>query len=420
VLSAVHQTGTVPKIVAKLKTGGQKLNVTGRVRFQFSQADQDKIRACIEKLQGSSGATTTPSSGGGRLGGGGGGPGGGFNRGAFAKCLPAQSRNFSKTVVTPSQIVQQVINPPQTNIKSDTYSIAGVDPSQPDIGLITPSQLSSGTFVKEGDDAVVADGYASQNKVALGSKLAINGTDFTVVGIVKPPLGGQSADVYVPLDKLQTLASQKSLTNVVLVRTTSSSNVGTVQKAIEAKFPNAQVASSKQVADQITGSLVSAKNLSNRLGVALAAIAAFVAFLIAALLTLTSVGKRVRELGTLKALGWTQRQVVRQVVGESLATGVIGGILGVALGIVAVLLIGAFAPTLHASAAPASAANSAFGLGALAAGSVTADVKLTAPIAVTVLLIGFGLALAGGLLAGTAGAMRAARLRPADALRNVE
>ncbi|HEY3921812.1 MAG TPA: FtsX-like permease family protein, partial [Gaiellaceae bacterium] len=243
---------------------------------------------------------------------------------------------------------------------------------------------------------------------------------FTVVGVVKPPLGGQTADVYIPLDKLQTLASQKSLTNVVLVRTTSSSNVGTVQKAIEAKFPNAQVASSKQVADQITGSLVSARNLSNRLGIALAAIAAFVAFLIAALLTLTSVGKRVRELGTLKALGWTQRQVVRQVVGESLAQGIVGGILGVALGIVAVVLIGVFAPTLHATAAPSAAANSAFGLGALAAGSATQAVKLTAPIAITVLLIGFGLALAGGLLAGTAGAMRAARLRPADALRSAE
>ena len=36
------------------------------------------------------------------------------------------------------------------------------------------------------------------------------------------------------------------------------------------------------------------------------------------------------------------------------------------------------------------------------------------------ILLGFGIALAGGLLAGGAGALRAARLRPADALRTVE
>jgi cell division protein FtsX len=122
----------------------------------------------------------------------------------------------------------------------------------------------------------------------------------------------------------------------VLVRADSGTSVGQVQKAIEARFPNAQVASAKQVADQISGSLVDASNLSHRLGIALAALAALSAFLLAALLTLSSVGKRVRELGTLKALGWTQGQVVRQVVGESLAQGVAGGVLGVACRVAAI------------------------------------------------------------------------------------
>jgi putative ABC transport system permease protein len=419
VLSAVHQSGTVPKIVAKLKTGGQRLTITGRVRFQFSQAEQDKVRACIEKLQASGKLPAPPANGGGgSLGGGG--RGGGFDRGAFAQCLPSQFRNFRRTVTTPQQLVQQVVNPPQTNIKSTTYSIAGVDPSQPNIGLVTPSLLSKGRFLTSNGEALVADSYAASNGLKLGSKLDINGTGFSVVGLVKPPLGGQTADVYLPLTQLQTLANQKSLTNVVLVRASSGTSVGAVQKAIEAKFPNAQVASAKQVADQISGSLVDASSLSHRLGIALAALAAFAAFLLAALLTLASVGKRVRELGTLKALGWTQRQVVRQVVGESLAQGIAGGVLGVVLGVAVAAAIGAFAPTLIATSSTGGSASDAFGFGALSARTVTDHVALTAPIAASVLLIGFGLALAGGLLAGGAGALRAARLRPADALRTVD
>jgi putative ABC transport system permease protein len=423
VLSAVHQEGTVPKIVAKVKAGGQRLNVTGRVRFQFSAAEQAKVRACVEKLQSSSGSSGS-GSGGGQLGGGGGqsgGPGRGFDRGAFAKCLPAQVRNFQKTIVTPEQTIQQVVNPPQTNIKSSSYSIAGVDTSTPNIGLVTPSLLSSGHFLSPAtsNEALVADSYASQKGLKLGSALDLNGTKLSVVGLVKPPLGGQTADVYVPLAKLQKLASQQSLANVVLVRAKSSDSVASVQKEIQTKFPNAQVASSKQVADQISGSLVDASNLSHRLGIALAAIAAIAAFLLAALLTLSSVGKRVRELGTLKALGWTQRMVVRQVVGESFAQGVLGGLVGVALGIAVAAAIGAFGPTLSATSSTGGG-QGAFGLGAITARSVTDKVALTAPIAVTVLLIGFGLALTGGLLAGAAGAFRAARLRPADALRTVE
>jgi ABC-type antimicrobial peptide transport system permease subunit len=435
VLSAVHQSGTVPKIVAKLKAGGQRLTVTGRVRFQFSAAEQAKVRACIQKLVGTTGSNAAPTpnaapgaggglgaGGGGRLGGGGG-AGGGFNRSAFAKCLPAQIRNFRRTVTTPQQIIQQVVNPPQTNIKSSTYSIAGVDTSSAasqDIGLVTPSLLSSGKFLSGPNQVLVADGYAAQQKLDLGSTLDLNGTKLQVVGFVKPPLGGQSADVYVSLQQLQTLATQKNLANVVLVRATSSHQVAAVQREIQSAFPNAQVASNKQDADQINGSLVSASNLSHRLGIALAALAAVAAFLLATLLTLSSVGKRVRELGTLKALGWTQARVVRQVVGETLAVGIAGGIVGVALGVAASALIGAFAPKLTATSIAGDTGAAAFGLGQTLTHTVTDKVSLTAPIAVGILLIGFGIALAGGLIAGAAGALRAARLRPADALRTVE
>ena len=98
-----------------------------------------------------------------------------------------------------------------------------------------------------------------------------------------------------------------------------------MKQEIQQALPQAQVASSKDVADKISGSLVDASNLSHDLGLALSIVAAAAAFLLAALLALSSVGKRVRELGTLKALGWTQRMVVRQIAGESLAQGILGG-----------------------------------------------------------------------------------------------
>ena len=135
----------------------------------------------------------------------------------------------------------------------------------------------------------------------------------------------------------------------MLVRATSGKDVAQVKQAIQTALPQAQVASSKDVADKITGSLVDASNLSHDLGFVLSIIAAVAAFMLAALLTLSSVGKRVRELGTLKALGWTQRMVVRQIAGESLAQALIGGIFGIVLGVVVCVAIGAFGPSLSAS-----------------------------------------------------------------------
>ena len=427
VLTAVHQSGTVPKIVAQIKAGGQQVRID-RAIARPTQAEFEQMQACLKKAGivigqdgGGNGVATGPGpqQGDQGLAGPTQGAAPGGNRDAFAKCLPERLRRFRATITTPEQTLRQVVDPPQTNITSSTYTIGGVDLTQREIGIVTPSLITKGRFLRKPGEALVSATYASRHKLAVGSKLDLNGTSFTVVGLVRAPLGGQTADVYVPLAQLQKLASQKGLVNVVLVRAKSGENVADVQRRIETAFPSAQVASAKDVADRISGSLVDASNLSHRLGTALAVLAALTAFLIALLLTLSSVGKRVREIGTLKALGWKQRVVVRQILGESLAQGVVGGLLGVVLGIAAAAVIGAAGPTLSASSSTGGGSDS-FGLGAATARTLTDQVALTAPVALSVLLLGLLVAVLGGLVAGAAGGWRAARMRPADALRQVE
>ena len=423
-LLAEHQSGVVPKIVAKLKTGGQTFQIRRNLP-RPTAAQFAAMQACFDKLRAKSGGSSS-NNGGGLNGGGGGGPpgpggfGGGADRGAFAKCLPASLRRFRANFTTPRQTLRQVLNPPQTNISTTAYTIGGVDQTSSSMGVVTSAQVTKGSFLspRGGKEALISTTYAVKHSLKVGSTLDLNGTTFKVVGLVNPPLGGQSADVYLPLKQLQTLANEKNLANVILVRAKSSSDVGAVQAAIQKALPQAQVASSKQIADKISGSLVDASNLSHNLGLVLSIVAAAAAFLLAALLALSSVGKRVRELGTLKALGWTQRMVVRQIAGESLAQGAIGGLLGIALGVVAALAINAFGPTLTASAATGGGSSSLLGLDTVR--TATSSVSLTAPVGVGILAIGFALALLGGLVAGTAAAMRAARLRPADALRQME
>jgi putative ABC transport system permease protein len=413
-LLAEHQSGVVPKIVAKLKTGGQTFRIQRNIP-RPTAAQFAAMQACFAKLG--------IKHGGNGSGGGGPGPGGfgggGADRGAFSKCLPASLRKFRTSFTTPQQTLKQVLDPPQTNISTTAYTIGGVDQTQPTMGVVTTAQVTKGRFLAPsgGKEALVSTAYAAKHSLKVGSLLNLNGTSFTVVGLVNPPLGGQSADVYLPLTQLQKLAHETGLANVILVRATSSSKVGAVQAAIKRALPQAQIASSKQVADKISGSLVDASNLSHNLGLVLSIVAAAAAFLLAALLALSSVGKRVRELGTLKALGWTQRMVVRQIAGESLAQGAVGGVLGIALGVVAALAINAFGPTLTASSATGGGSSL---LGAGSVRTATSSVSLTAPVGGTILAIGFGLALLGGLIAGTAAALRAARLRPADALRQME
>jgi ABC-type antimicrobial peptide transport system permease subunit len=238
----------------------------------------------------------------------------------------------------------------------------------------------------------------------------------------------------------------------------NATNITTVSQEISKAVPGSTVQNSASLASQLTGSVASASSLANNLGRWLAIAVLAAAFLLASLLTTAAVSRRVREFGTLKALGWTSRRIVGQVVGEALAIGVIGGAVGVGLGFLGSALVGHFSPALTAtlgaatgSATPGGArifsggggfaggsGGFAGGGGGLAGGgtgggggfnrfrelaagaSHTAQVHLSAPVTVGAIVLAVVLAIAGGLIAGGFGGWRAARLRPAAALSRVE
>jgi ABC-type antimicrobial peptide transport system permease subunit len=326
---------------------------------------------------------------------------------------------------------------PPRNIDLNSMTVTGVDRSKPTLAAISPSQITRGRYLAAGKarEAVLNSSYAHRKGLGVGDTVTLKKKKFEVVGLSKAPLGGQASDIYVKLDQLQKLADREGRANVLYVRANDSSHVGALERRIERSFPGAQVTTSKDLADRVGGSLVDAKNLASKLGAALEIVGLLAAFLIACLLTLSSVAKRVREIGTLKAIGWPQRLVVRQVTVESLAQGALGGLLGVAIGVGGALVIDAIGPSLTASVAQAAQAAgpggaagpgpggpgavfAAFGQGQVTSGSTS--VSLDAPVEVGLILLAVGLALLGGLLAGSVGGMRAARLRPADALRHIE
>ena len=330
---------------------------------------------------------------------------------------PTQPRTFEQDQGQP-----QVLVGPRS-IDATARSVTGVDPMQKTLGAITPGQVTSGRYFRSGEarEAVLNESYAARENLGIGDTLKLAGKTFTVVGIAETLLGGQSSDVYVKLAQLQALSNRVGRVNTVYVRAHSVDDVSSVAKAIEETLDGASVTTASDLADRVSGTLVDAKNLAGSLGKALVIVGLLSAFLIASLLTLSSVAKRIRELGTLKALGWSQRLVVRQVTGESLIQGLLGGIVGVLVGLAGALVITAFGPTLEATVAAVAQQGPQFGpVGQGAVETPATQVALDAPVSPTMVIWAVGLALLGGLVAGAVGSLRASRLRPADALRHID
>jgi putative ABC transport system permease protein len=307
---------------------------------------------------------------------------------------------------------------------SSSFTVTGVDPSNDTLGPLSSGTITSGhsiTSAEANDNVAVIDSnYAKAQNLTTGSKITVAGKSFTVVGIEAAAQGVTDADVYIPLARAQSLASMSGDVNTIYVSAASAADINTVSSEISKALPKTTVTTSSDLANEVTGSLSSASTLANSLGKWLAVAVLAAAFFLASILTMAAVARRVREFGTLKAIGWTSRRIIRQIIGESLVIGVIGGLAGIGVGYGAAAIVQAVAPPLTASASTgASAASSRFSHAASSA-APTISVHMTAPVTLAAVGLAVLLAIAGGLIAGSLGGWRVVRLRPAAALSRLE
>ncbi|MFG2432703.1 ABC transporter permease [Streptomyces sp. NPDC048590] len=315
----------------------------------------------------------------------------------------------------------------------NSFTVYGTDVTQQGLGPLTSSKITKGrTFKATETDAKVAvvdSAYAKEKELAVGKTVTISGTKYSIVGVSTADSGDAAANVYIPLKQAQTVADSKDKVTTVYVQASDSQAIDTVKAAIQKNISGTTVTTSADLADTVSGSLSTASDLASSVGKWLSIAVLVAAFLVAGLLTSSAVSRRVREFGTLKALGWKSGRVTRQVVGEALVNGLMGGVLGIAVGLAGAYVVTAVSPTLTAQLGSTGGGRGGMGggMGGPMGGggpgrqtaSKTLDIALTAPVSLTTILVAVGLAVAGGLIAGAFGGWRASRLRPADALRRV-
>jgi putative ABC transport system permease protein len=193
------------------------------------------------------------------------------------------------------------------------------------------------------DGAFVDNDYAESHKLKLGSPVRLtfaNGTEqtFKVEGIFDPPTGGS------PFGRVTVSAAAwdehtpdpDNLYSFVLISGgQTDANQAKLDQTLTT-FPNAKASTRQKFIDNQISGLSSVLNI---LYVLLALSVVVSLFGIVNTLVLT-VFERTREIGMLRAIGMTRRQVRRMIRHESVITALIGAAIGIALGIVlAVLLI---------------------------------------------------------------------------------
>lgn len=398
-LNVVHQEGKIPKVTAEFRAPAES------IQQQMSPEQREQIREAMRKAEEEVRAKgLDPRSEEGRK--------------ALDEALKKYAPSLSFRI--PERIFRQELGPISTDIKTENFTVAGVDLTKKDIGLILPTQIIQGNYFDGPQQIIVNVGYAEKKGIKIGDKLKLANTELQVVGFAEPKLYTALADLYLPLETLQAISGRKDRINILLVKSTDAKSVEETGKSLQKLFPGAKVTSSAEEAKQVSGSLISATNLVNKFIGITSLIVILAAFVIAGLISIISINKRIREIGTLKAIGWSNFVVIRQLFMENLVLGLFGAVFGVGLSILVIFLLNKYNISLSVSVAQQDISRQFLKRFVGEASSATTDVELKIAYDFIVMLIGAGVAVVGSILAGSLASFKASRLKPQEALRSLE
>ena len=298
--------------------------------------------------------------------------------------------------------------------KGGFRTVMGVDLQQPGLGPIKVKDwLKEGRFPEREGEVVLEKHFAKFRQARLGEPFQIGGRPFTVVGLLEIREGSQiaSANIYLPLAAAQTLLeSEPNGVNIAYLRLKNPSMLSEIKTRISRERNGVSVTSSDSFLELMGG--VSRISDQFSLLASLVALGGAVFLIIKAMLS--NLVERSREIGILKAVGWTEKDVQRQLMGEVLLQSFLGGLVGIVTGYVISYFLGFLSIPLSTpwelNLLPAFAKDME---------SATQVVRLPVSVSPGLTSISLALSLLAGGLASFVMGRRTARMKPAEILRRL-
>jgi putative ABC transport system permease protein len=221
-----------------------------------------------------------------------------------------------------------------------------------DMALVAPP-LKAGRLPADGadDEIMLGDGAAGDLDVRVGDPVVVSDHTFQVVGIYHTGRVFEDNGAYAPLKTTQELASRPGFVSVVYVKAAAGVDPMSLKAEVNSTFKNLVAISKVSEFGEVDQGieLLDAANLAiSLLAVGIGAIGVMNTMVM-------SVYERTREIGILRAVGWSGIRVMRMIMTESLMLCVLAAGLGAALGVAftrLVLLVPAISKLLQPEYSP--------------------------------------------------------------------
>jgi putative ABC transport system permease protein len=309
-------------------------------------------------------------------------------------------------------------------ISRPLYTITGVPLNASFIEnySILPANVTAGRNLLAGDSGVLilSSNLTDYFGVGVGGAVKVYGDSFTVVGIYEAASQGFTGTqtVYMSIDDAQRVTGNVGNVSRIDVYADSTSDVDGITQVILAAYPDLSVTTYEDRLSQLQNmqsmyneTLTNAQStLDQTQSVATQEIIIAVAAtsLIILFVMLYTVRERTKEIGTLKAIGFSNWSVMSQFVLEGVFMSAAAAAVGIAIATVG-------APALMSVLLPRISQSGAFGTGGAPGSYVQSTLTTPSP---QLMLLMFGAALLLGAIGSLYPAWRASKTSPMEALRH--
>ncbi len=239
----------------------------------------------------------------------------------IADTLIRQSRDISDpgniSTVAPKLYVS-------TAVKGTSLMVVGIDPQQ-DRMIKTWWNVEQGKWLSQSNDVLAGNQAAKLLDLNVGDTVSLNGTDFTISGILEETGSTDDYQLFAQLPAVQKAFGKEGVISSIDVRALCNGcPVEQIADAINKNITGVHALAVKQVAQNE----MSVVDKMSKFMLALAGITLVIGAFGVVNTMMTSVHERIKDIGIMRAVGASRGQIIKVFIYEAVLIGVIGGILG--------------------------------------------------------------------------------------------
>jgi len=216
---------------------------------------------------------------------------------------------------------------------ADSLTVKGI--SKNHLNLAGVENIKGSVFNEDKNEVIIGINLAKNQNKTIGESINILGKNFLITGIYETGNMMQDNLAFTSLNNLQDLSDSSNQISEIIVKADKNVNVTKLSDNIKNMYVNKLDTTTAEEQAARVDHVIETIDMAS---IAISLLAIIIGSLGVVNTMIMSVYERIREIGVLKAVGWTNWRVLSMILGETIVLMLISAVVGTIIGVLAVEL----------------------------------------------------------------------------------